>query len=74
MLALWGHLVYRRRWATLMLSLLVLAASLALLAQGGSLGKNGGTQSKWVESTTEGASSRAKTLKRPSATGCRVTS
>ncbi len=38
------------------------------------LGKNGGTQSKCVEKTTcGGASSCAKTLKRPSATGCSMT-
>ena len=38
------------------------------------LGKNGGTQSKWVEKTTTGRPAVAKTLKRPSTTGCRTTS
>ena len=35
--------------------------------------KIGGTVSKCVDSTTIGSSSLAKTLKRPCATGCRVT-
>ena len=44
MFALWARVVYRRRWLVLIASLLVLAASVAVLAQGGTLGKaNGGT-------------------------------
>jgi uncharacterized membrane protein YdfJ with MMPL/SSD domain len=40
----WAHFVYRRRWLVLLASTLVLAASLAVLAQGGTLGKaNGGS-------------------------------
>ena len=35
---------------------------------------NGGTQSKCVENTTTGGSSVATTLKRPSLTGCSMTS
>jgi len=38
-----------------------------------SLGKNGGTQSKCVDSTTAGRSSLANTLNRPPATACRST-
>jgi len=42
--AIWGRIVYRRRWLTLLFSGLVLAASIAVLAQDGTLGKvNGGT-------------------------------
>jgi hypothetical protein len=37
------------------------------------LGKNGGTQSKCVDSVTRGASSVASTLKRVASTGCSVT-
>jgi hypothetical protein len=40
----WARFVYRRRWLVLLASGLVLAASLAVLSQGGALGKaNGGT-------------------------------
>jgi uncharacterized membrane protein YdfJ with MMPL/SSD domain len=40
----WAHFVYRRRWLVLLASTLVLAASIAVLAQGGTLGKaNGGS-------------------------------
>ena len=37
------------------------------------LGKNGGTQSKWVENTTAGEPTVASTLKRVSSTGWVVT-
>ncbi len=37
------------------------------------LGKNGGTQSKWVENTTSGTPAVAITLKRSPPTGCRST-
>ncbi len=44
MFAAWGRIVYRRRWLVLIASILVLTASIAVLAQGGTLGKaNGGT-------------------------------
>ena len=44
MFAIWGRIVYRRRWLVLLVSGLVLAASIAVLAQGGTLGKeNSGT-------------------------------
>ncbi len=46
MLATWGHLVYRRRWAALALSLLVLVASIGVLAQAGSLGNGNNTQTE----------------------------
>ena len=41
MFAAWGHFVYRRRWPTLIASVVLLAASVALVAQGGDL-KAGG--------------------------------
>ncbi|MCA1666625.1 MAG: MMPL family transporter [Thermomicrobia bacterium] len=40
MFAIWGRIVYRRRWLTLLFSGLVLTASLAVLMQGGTLGKD----------------------------------
>ena len=43
MFTTWGRFVYRRRWLVLIASLVVLVASIAVLAQGGTLGKaNGG--------------------------------
>ncbi|HEY8291403.1 MAG TPA: MMPL family transporter, partial [Thermomicrobiales bacterium] len=40
----WGRIVYRWRWLTLLFSGLILAASIGILAQGGTLGKaNSGT-------------------------------
>jgi len=42
--ATWGRIVYRWRWLTLLFSMLVLVASIGVLAQGGTLGRvNGGT-------------------------------
>ncbi len=41
MFAAWGHFVYRWRWATLGLSSLFLAISVAVLAQGGELASGG---------------------------------
>jgi RND superfamily putative drug exporter len=38
--ATWGRIVYHRRWLTLLCSGLVLVASLAILLQGGTLGKD----------------------------------
>ncbi|HEY7910256.1 MAG TPA: hypothetical protein VIC60_15350, partial [Thermomicrobiales bacterium] len=44
MFTTWARIVYRRRWLVLLASSLVLAASIAVLAQGGTLGKvNGGS-------------------------------
>jgi RND superfamily putative drug exporter len=44
MLATWGHLVYRWRRVTLAVTLLVLAATVVALLQGGSLGKSNTSQ------------------------------
>ena len=41
MFAAWGHFVYRRRWATLGVSSVLLALSVVVLAQGGDLASGG---------------------------------
>ncbi len=51
MFSAWGHLVYRWRWAVLLLSTVLLAATIAVVLQGGALG---GGNSPQVESGRAG--------------------